>query len=141
MNNRIHNSCVTAKNGFKNKPLFRKLISWLIIILALLFPIIFVLGLELYIKFYPHVVKLTTARYLLSFAFLFAILFVFLAIRKRLKSIKAKVLILLPVVVIYIFMAFLVTIRSSCDPYWYGEEFDDGMTPTDCAGDAPCKDN
>ncbi len=109
------------------------------VVASILFPVIFGLGLEAYVDVYPHVIRYMDGKYLTSASLLIATVLTYITTRKYIETTKIKVLIRLPIFVTYIALAYLLTIRSYCDPEWFGEVYDGGSVSSGCVEVPPVK--
>lgn len=117
----------------------RTFLERLSVVVSILFPVIFGLGLDVYVDAHPHVIKYMDGKYLTSASLLIATVLTYFTTRKYIKSTNIKVLIRLPIFVIYIALAYLLTIRSYCDPEWFGDVYDDGSGSSGCVDEAPAR--
>jgi len=123
----------SAAEGNKEKPVpSRKWLARISVLASVLFPFAMVGILEVYAKVVPHVLTLQLARKIISISFLLAIALVFVTTSKLVKSGASRALIRFPVIFIYIALSFLSMCRSYCDPYWFGEEYEEEGTVSGC---------
>jgi len=117
----------------------RKCVAVFAVVAAISFPIITGNVLTLYAKFFPHELRYMQGKYIISISFILAIPIVYLVSQKFVKSSVLKFLIRLPVVVIFVVLAFLFTIRSYCDPYWFEEDEEESTTSIGSTNSEACK--
>ncbi len=110
-----------------------------LVAVAVFFPFIFGLALNAYVTIFPHVIRYMDGKYLISGSLLVSVALTFISTQRYLRYGVAKVLIRLPIFIIYLVVAYLLTIRSYCDPYWYGEEYDEGSGSSGCIDEKPSK--
>jgi len=96
-----------------------------LIVASMSLPFLTMFALTAYAKFFPHVIRFMQGKYIISISFLLSIPLVFFTTQKCIKSSVVKIFIRLPMIVIFVLLAFLFTIMSYCDPYWFGEKYDD----------------
>jgi energy-converting hydrogenase Eha subunit C len=116
-----------------------RLLGRILVAVAIFFPFIFGLALNAYVTVFPHVIRYMDGKHLISASLLMSVALTFITTHKYLRFGAAKILIRLPIVIIYLVVAYLLTIRSYCDPYWYGEEYDDGSGSSSCIDEKPSK--
>lgn len=117
----------------------RKCLASIAVVSALSLPIMTSYGLVIYASIFPHVIRYMQGKYIVSASLILAIPIVHIVANRFIKSAILNALLRLSVYVIYAVFAFLMTIRSYCDPYWFGEEFDEGGASSGCVEEAPTK--
>jgi glucan phosphoethanolaminetransferase (alkaline phosphatase superfamily) len=117
----------------------RKLLAASAVIATLSLPIVTGYGLTVFAKSFPHVIRYMQGKYIISLSFILSVVLVFVVTHKVVKSKIMRILVRLPVTVLFIALAFLFTIRSYCDPDWFEEDEEGAVTSTESSSSSACK--